>query len=126
MRRVLPDNPELDASAPVACRLQFRAARTIMPSLRFGFTPFGLRTPSAPPSGWSRSAAPERARSRWMFAAGAVAVAAAMGGWTAMRTVPWFGPLVADSLRSVVGAERVTVLEEAVATVEDRVNQVAS
>jgi len=85
------------------------------------FTPFGLRTLTAPPSGWTRSHPPERKRSRWVFAAGALSLAAALGGWTAVRTVPWFGPLVADTLRSVVGGERVTALEEAVADVEDHV-----
>ena len=43
-----------------------------------------------------------------------------------MRTVPWFGPLVADSLRAVVGGERVTALEEAVASVEDHVARVTT
>jgi len=43
-----------------------------------------------------------------------------------MRHVPWFGPLVADSLRAVLGGERVTALEEAVASVEDHVERVTS
>jgi len=98
-----------------------------MSSSRFGFTPFGLRTPTPPPSGWTTSSAPlERKRSRWVAGAGAVVVTVALGSWFAMRTVPWFGPLFADSLRSVVGGERVTELEEAVATVEDHVEQVTS
>ncbi|HEY0468758.1 MAG TPA: phosphodiester glycosidase family protein, partial [Polyangiaceae bacterium] len=46
--------------------------------------------------------------------------------WLAVRQVPWFGPLLADSLRSLVGSERVTQLEETVAGVEDHVQQVVS
>jgi hypothetical protein len=68
----------------------------------------------------------ERKRSRWLFGAATVAVASVMGSWTAVRTVPWFGPLVADSLRAIIGSERVTALEEAVASVEDDVKRVAS
>ncbi len=49
-----------------------------------------------------------------------------LSAWTATRTVPWFGPLVADSLRSAIGSEHVTELEEAVADVEDHVNHVTS
>ena len=94
-------------------------------SLR-SFTPFGLRAPAAPASGWTRSAPPERKRSRFLFAAGALSAAVTLGGWTAVRTVPWFGPLVADTLRSVVGGERVTALEEAVANVEDHVARVTT
>jgi hypothetical protein len=92
----------------------------------FSFTPFGLRIPTPPPSGWSRSTPPERKRSRWLFGAAALATAGAMGGWLGVRTLPWFGPLVADSLRSVIGGERVTELEEAVASVEDNVERVTS
>ncbi|HEX5099749.1 MAG TPA: phosphodiester glycosidase family protein [Polyangiaceae bacterium] len=94
-------------------------------SLRSGFTPFGLRAASSPPaSGWARSTAPERKRSRFVVATLVVGATLALGAWTAMRTVPWFGPLVADSLRAVLGGERVTALEEAVASVEDRVERV--
>lgn len=44
-----------------------------------------------------------------------------MGAWFGVRTVPSFGPLVADTLRSIIGSENVTRIEEAVAGVEDRV-----
>ncbi|HTQ06518.1 MAG TPA: phosphodiester glycosidase family protein [Polyangiaceae bacterium] len=98
-----------------------------MSSLRFGFTPFGLRTPSPPPSGWTTSSAPvARKRPRWVAGAAALALTGALGSWFAVRTVPWFGPFVADSLRSVVGGERVTELEEAVADVEDHVEKVTT
>jgi hypothetical protein len=109
----------------MARRVQF-ASVTTMSSRRFSFTPFGLRAAAAPASGWTRSTRPERKRSRGLFAAGALSLATALGGWTAVRTVPWFGPLVADSLRAVVGGERVTALEEAVASVEDHVARVTT
>ena len=97
-----------------------------MSSLRFNFTPFGLRVPNPPPSGWSRSTPPERKRSRFLFGVALLATAGALGSWTAVRTVPWFGPLVADTLRAVIGGEHVTELEEAVASVEDHVERVTS
>jgi hypothetical protein len=100
-----------------------------MSTSRFAsFTPFGLRFSKAPApvGGWSTSSPPERARSRVAFAACALLVAGAIGGVTAVRTVPWFGPLVADTLRAVIGAENVTGIEEAVAGVEDRVEQLRS
>jgi len=93
-----------------------------MSSSRFGFAPFGLRTP-VPPSGWSASKAPERKPSRWAFRTTAVASVTVLSAWMAMRTLPWFGPLVADTLRGAIGSERVTELEEAVADVEDHVEQ---
>jgi hypothetical protein len=100
-----------------------------MSTSRFAsFTPFGLRFSKAPAAvgGWSTSSPPERSRSRVAFAACALLVAGAVGGVTAVRTVPWFGPLVADTLRAVIGAENVTGIEEAVAGVEDRVEQLRS
>jgi hypothetical protein len=93
-----------------------------MSSSRFGFTPFGLRA-SPPPSGWSATKPPERRPPRWAFRTTAALTVAALGAWVAMRTLPWFGPLVADGLRGAIGSEHVTELEEAVATVEDHVQQ---
>jgi hypothetical protein len=96
-------------------------------SLRSSLTPFGLRaSSSAPASGWARSHNPERKRSRFLVATFVVGVTLALSAWTAMRTVPWFGPLVADTLRAVLGGERVTALEEAVANVEDHVASVTN
>jgi hypothetical protein len=96
-------------------------------SLRSGFTPSGLRSPSAPPaSGWTRTTPPERKRSRWLAVTLVLGATTALGSWTAVRHVPWFGPMVADGLRGLVGAERVTLLEEAVATVEDHVERLTN
>ena len=47
----------------------------------------------------------------------------AVGSWVALRSLPWFGPLVADGLRGLLGSERVTRLEELEANAEDRVAQ---
>jgi hypothetical protein len=91
-----------------------------MSSLRFGFTPLGLRS-APPPSGWSATKPPERKRSRLAFGITALGSVGLLGAWLAMRTVPSFGPFVADRLRSVIGSEHVTELEEAVADVEDHV-----
>jgi hypothetical protein len=99
-----------------------------MATSRFGFTPFGLRFSKAPAAagGWTTTRRPERTRSRAAFVACALLAAGAVGSVTAVRTVPWFGPLVADTLRAVIGSENVTGLEEAVAGVEDRVEQLRS
>ena len=90
----------------------------------------GLRNPSTSPptanAGWVTPARDERRRARRLFGVVAFGVVTLMAAWTAVRTVPWFGPLVADTLRAVIGSERVTKLEEAVAAVEDDVKQVAS
>jgi len=99
-----------------------------MSSLSIGqAAPVPHRPTSAPPaSGWARSTSPDKRRGRFVFAGAALGAVLALGSYTAMRTVPWFGPLVADTLRSTVGRERVTELEEAVANVEDHVERVTS
>jgi hypothetical protein len=60
---------------------------------------------------------------------GALVVAAAgplvvLGLWIAVHRVPWLGPLLADSLRAVVGTDAVTWLEEVAYGVQDRYNRV--
>jgi hypothetical protein len=79
---------------------------------------------AASTGGWARSIPPTR--SRWAFSLLAAGSISMMGTWLGVRTLPWFGPLVADTLRSVVGSENVTRLEEAVADVEDRVKSVST
>lgn len=79
-----------------------------------------------PPSGWANTLPPARSRSRWLFVAAMLGVSLVGGSWFAIRSVPWFGPMLADGLRAVLGSERVTQLEELVADVEDRVQRVAS
>lgn len=74
----------------------------------------------------SRAAAKRAPRTRWLVGlalAGATTIAAS---WVGIRTFPWFGPMLADGLRSAVGSQNVTRLEELVAGVEDRVQSVTS
>jgi hypothetical protein len=76
--------------------------------------------------GWAAPIVPTRPASRWLLSLTLLASVGVCAAWLAVRHVPWFGPLVADELRSWLGSERVTELEEAVAGVEDRVQQATS
>jgi hypothetical protein len=46
--------------------------------------------------------------------------------WQGVKRLPWMGPLVADSLRAIVGIEAVATLEETVAAAEDTLKLAAS
>ena len=76
--------------------------------------------------GWAASSVPTRPASRWLLSLTLLGAVGLGGAWLGVRHVPWVGPTIADGLRSVVGSERVTQLEEAVAGAEDRVQQVVS
>ncbi|HYP78537.1 MAG TPA: phosphodiester glycosidase family protein [Polyangiaceae bacterium] len=76
--------------------------------------------------GWAGPIVPTRPASRWLLSLTLLGGISLCAAWLAMRHVPWFGPMMADELRSLVGSERVTKLEETVAGVEDRVQQVTS
>ena len=76
--------------------------------------------------GWALPIVPRRRTSRWLLALGFVGSVGVSAAWLLVQHVPWFGPMVADELRAVVGSERVTQLEETVAGVEDSVHQVVS
>jgi hypothetical protein len=76
--------------------------------------------------GWTAPILPTRRSSRWLVSLALLGGVSLCAAWLAVRHVPWFGPLVADQLCSAVGSERVTRLEETVAHVEDRVQQVVS
>jgi hypothetical protein len=56
---------------------------------------------------------------------GAVALSpvAVFALWIAVHSIPWMGPLVANTLRATIGKENVTRLEEFVYSIEDKVNQ---
>lgn len=87
----------------------------------------GAADDSIPPSdGWAASVVPARARRRWLVGVAAASAGALFATWFATRSLPWFGPLLADTLRSAVGNEAVTRLEETAAGVEDRVQHVLS
>ena len=77
-------------------------------------------------SGWAAPIVPTRPASRWLLSLTLLGAVGLCSAWLAVRHVPWFGPMVADQLRALVGSERVTVLEETVAGVEDRVQQAVS
>ncbi len=68
--------------------------------------------------------APRRGRWRrillWLLASGLLLVAVT---YWAVHRFEWAGPLVANSLRAVVGADNVARLEDLVYAVEDRVNR---
>jgi hypothetical protein len=78
------------------------------------------------PWGWARSVGGAGKRSRWMMGATIVGAALVASTWVGIRTLPWFGPMLADGLRSMIGSENVTTLEEVVAGVEDRVQAATS
>ena len=60
---------------------------------------------------------------RWLAAIGTLGACALFASYVAMRTVPWFGPFAADTLRAAIGIERVALLEQWLAAAEDRVEQ---
>jgi hypothetical protein len=76
--------------------------------------------------GWTASIPVSGRGSRWLVSLAAASMTLLLGTWFGIRTVPWFGPLVADSLRAVAGSQNVTRLEELVAGVEDQAKRVAS
>jgi hypothetical protein len=51
-----------------------------------------------------------------------VALFLALGLWSAVRSLPWAGPLAADVLRKIVGRDTVTLLEESWSGVKDRLH----
>jgi hypothetical protein len=76
--------------------------------------------------GWAASIPAARKRSRFFLSIAVLGLVLVTGTWLGIRHVPWFGPLVADTLRAVAGSRNVTRLEELVAGVEDRARQAAS
>src|SRR6185369_9956134 len=76
--------------------------------------------------GWAAPIVPTRPASRWLLSLTLLGSVGLCAAWLAVRHVPWFGPMVADGMRSMLGSERVTALEETVAGVEDRVQQATS
>jgi len=77
--------------------------------------------PTADPKG------PVPARRRWLrrslLALAVLSPVALVSLWIAVHSLPWMGPLVAGTLRSIIGKENVTRLEDFVYAVEDRVNR---
>jgi hypothetical protein len=62
---------------------------------------------------------------RWFLLISSLsAVIATAALWYLVHTIPWMGPLVANTLRSAIGVDNVAKLEDFVYAVEDRINQV--
>jgi hypothetical protein len=73
-----------------------------------------------------KAARPARGRGRWrrifLWLSGLSVLFVALTYWLVHR-FEWAGPLVANSLRAVVGVDNVAKLEDFVYAVEDRVNR---
>jgi hypothetical protein len=70
--------------------------------------------------------APRRKRRlRWLLIALGAACGAVLGLWVAIHRFEWMGPLVANTLRSIIGADNVARLEDFVYSVEDAANRVS-
>lgn len=72
----------------------------------------------------SQATRPARSKSKIALISAAIVTPLALGGlWVAVHSIPWMGPLVANTLRSTIGKENVTRLEDFVYAIEDRVNR---
>lgn len=83
-------------------------------------------TTKSEPKSSDHAPKPRKKWPRWKKAlvGGAVASPIFVAGlWIAVHSIPWMGPLVANSLRATIGKDNVTRLEEFVYSIEDRVNQ---
>ncbi|MDQ2644726.1 MAG: hypothetical protein M3020_12990, partial [Myxococcota bacterium] len=70
--------------------------------------------------------APRRKRRlRWLLIALGAVCGAVLGLWVAIHRFEWMGPLVANTLRSIIGADNVARLEDFVYSVEDAANRVS-
>jgi len=82
---------------------------------------------AASPSARSEASRPtpkKRRLRRWLAWGVGGAFVLTIGLWLAVHKIPWMGPLVANSLRAVIGAEAVTWLEDTAYAIEDRFNRV--
>lgn len=70
---------------------------------------------------------PRRFRRRplcWILGGSILLIPLAIGVlWILVHTIPWMGPFVANTLRSVIGRDNVTRLEDFAYSVEDRINR---
>ena len=66
---------------------------------------------------------PKARRRRVLTTVALAAPALAIGLWIAVHKIPWLGPLVANTLRAVVGTDNVAKLEDFAYGVEDRFNR---
>jgi hypothetical protein len=104
-------------------RMSEEAAEPLAPGAKAG----GKKEPApgagahaVPRAGWFRRLPLWKKLALIALAVGPVLVVAL---WIAVHSIPWMGPLVANSLRATIGKDNVTRLEEFVYSIEDRVNQ---
>lgn len=89
-----------------------------------GSTPQDTSIKDASRSTPARAARPARSKIKIALISAAIVAPLALGGlWVAVHSIPWMGPLVANTLRSTIGKENVTRLEDFVYAIEDRVNR---
>ena len=72
-----------------------------------------------------RARGPKRRLFRWLLVALGAAIGAVLGLWVAIHRFDWMGPLVANTLRSIVGTDNVARLEDLVYAVEDAANRIS-
>lgn len=72
----------------------------------------------------SRRTPKQRNLRRWLAWGVAGTCVFTIALWLAVHKIPWMGPLVANSLRAVIGAEAVTWLEDTAYGIEDRFNRI--
>ena len=87
------------------------------------FAPSPKPAHSSASGAWSVAIVRRAPTRRWLAAIATLGACTLFAGYVAMRSVPWFGPFVADTLRAAVGIERVALLEQWLAAAEDRVEQ---
>lgn len=76
------------------------------------------------PSATEPNSRSRRRRWRWLWGLAALAPIGLFGLWFWVHSVPWAGPLVANTLRSILGKDAVARLEDFVYAAEDRINRV--
>jgi hypothetical protein len=77
------------------------------------------------PARRSRRARRPKRWGRWLLIALGAGLGSVLGLWVAIHRFDWMGPLVANTLRRIVGADNVARLEDFVYSVEDAANRVS-
>src|SRR5690606_41645012 len=60
---------------------------------------------------------------RWLLIGGGGGLALVLLLWVAVHRIPWMGPLVANTLRAIIGTDNVARLEDFAYGLEDRFNR---
>lgn len=89
----------------------------------------GAESPSAGGPAATKTSTPAqapRARKlrRWLLIGGGGGIALVLLLWVAVHRIPWMGPLVANTLRAIIGTDNVARLEDFAYGLEDRFNRV--